>query len=125
MFFKEAGLSLPVGEGYYSRPSWKPNFAYGKKDRDPFFDDGKGYDGFDDERREPEKPKETYTKSVTNGITDWAVGDRVHHDKFGEGNVVGVPDKNIIVVNFDTCGKKTLLSTHPMISRVHRKGGEA
>lgn len=125
MFFKEAGLSLPVGEGYYSRPSWKPSFAYGKKNDDSFFNDGKAFDPFEDERKAPNKPHETYTKPLTNGITDWMVGDRVHHEKFGEGDVVGVPDKNIIVVNFDTCGKKTLLSTHPMITRIHRKGGVA
>ncbi|HBB05830.1 MAG TPA: hypothetical protein DCZ41_04535 [Firmicutes bacterium] len=125
MFFKEAGLSLPVGEGYYSRPSWKPSFAYGKKNDDSFFNDGKAFDPFEDEKKAPNKPQETYTKPLTNGITDWMVGDRVHHEKFGEGDVVGVPDKNIIVVNFDTCGKKTLLSTHPMITRIHRKGGVA
>lgn len=57
-----------------------------------------------------------------NGITDWAVGDYAYHDKFGDGIVVQVIDKTMIVVNFAQCGKKTLMSNHHMLSR---KKGDA
>lgn len=65
-------------------------------------------------------------KPQDNGITDWKVGDIVMHKNFGEGIVSKVIDNGVIIeVNFDSCGKKTLLSKHPMISRNGHRGGEA
>ena len=52
-------------------------------------------------------------------------GDRVSHDKFGEGVILDIIGSGIIVVLFDSGEKKTLLGTHPMLHRISKKGGEA
>ncbi len=56
---------------------------------------------------------------VTNGITDWKVGDKVQHDKFGYGVVEKVVDANEIVINFYSHGLKRMVATHKMIKRVN------
>ncbi len=117
-FIKEAGLSVPGGQGYFNYPSWR-NVTNDRRNDDGYYPDEPSSDYV------APKKKETYTKPMTNGITDWKVGDRAHHDKFGDGDVTAIPDKNIIVINFDEVGKKTLLSTHPSLSRIRSKGGEA
>lgn len=120
-FYKEAGLEVPDennwsnGSGYDSwghTPGYTPSQQY--------FADGDSISPFDEKKEEPEVEKPT-----DNGIRDWHVGDRAHHEKFGDGDVVEIIDKNIVIVNFDTAGKKTLLATHPMLSRIKSKGGEA
>ena len=117
-YFKEAGLELPHSD-YSSDNSWTPGFTR-KKSTSSFFSDGNSISPFD---KEPEPV--VREKPRTNGITDWAVGDRVHHEKFGDGTLVEIIDKSIIIINFDTAGKKTLLSTHPMLSRIPKNGGVA
>lgn len=135
-FIAEAGLRVPKGGGYYgsqrngfwekggarsigpSRGAWKPDFA--KKGDE--FGDGPSYDPFDKLKKKEEKIED---KPVSNGIQDWQVGDRAHHEKFGDGTVINVINGTIVVVDFDSVGKKTLVATHPMLSRLFRKGGEA
>ncbi len=55
----------------------------------------------------------------TNGIKNWAVGDRIKHESYGLGSVIEVKN-NLIVVKFDNLnfGTKTLLSSHFMISKL-------
>ncbi|MCI1245301.1 MAG: UvrD-helicase domain-containing protein [Bacilli bacterium] len=119
-FFKEAGIAVPEyndwsNPGYgYSRPH-----SY-QKGASSFFGDGGAISPFADEKEEPEEEKPT-----DNGIRDWKVGEEAHHEKFGDGKVVEIIDKNIIIVDFESAGKKTLLASHPMLSRVKSKGGEA
>ena len=78
------------------------------------FDDIRGDDDsitFDDEPKyTPEPPK-------TNNVTSWEVGDIVIHQKFGRGVVKALEGDNIIVVDFESQGEKTLLGTHHMISK--------
>lgn len=77
------------------------------------FDDIVGNDeiSFDDEPiYKPEPPK-------SNNVTSWEVGDIVIHQKFGRGVVKSLEGDNIIVVDFDSQGTKTLLGTHHMISK--------
>ncbi len=64
-------------------------------------------------------PKPVVPSKPSNGITDWKVGDRIEHEKFGRGVVVEVIAQ-LIVVRFDdeTLGKKTLLGTHGAIKRI-------
>ena len=57
------------------------------------------------------------TKPITNGIDHWAVGDICVHKVFGRGKVVKVEGDTIIKVNFPEHGLKTLVSTHPSISK--------
>jgi len=121
-FIKEAGLKLPSTSYSDRSGGWYPGYV--KKKPYSFFDDGDAPDPF--EKPKPQIPV-LPPERKTNGITDWAVGDRVNHKTFGEGDVVQVIPSNvpIIVVNFDTCGKKTLISSHPMLTRIRRKGGMA
>ena len=121
-FFKEAGLSLPKSYAFSpafsdSPNSWNNTYNQNKGTSDYFADN--------DALHEAPKAEPAAEKPANNGITDWKVGDRAHHEKFGDGSVVEIIDKNIIIVNFDNAGKKTLLATHPMLSRVASKGGEA
>ena len=132
-FLKEAGFDLPRpafsassfggGQRPYgggSKSSWRTvGFTQPKRD---FFGDGDAISPFDDAPK-PEEPKPK--KPESNGISDWKVGDRVKHEKFGEGTVVQVISSSIITVEFDTQGKKSLLSTHPLLSRLYSKGGQA
>ena len=132
-FFEEAGVKLPESRrredsffrypsssssSYKGKSSWK-SVSFQDRNKDFFGDDD--FDPFDEKpARKTEAPKQE-----NNGITDWRVGDNVNHDKFGEGTVVEVIDESIIVVSFQTAGKKTLLSSHPMIHRLPKKGAEA
>lgn len=59
----------------------------------------------------------------SNGITDWAPGDKVEHKTFGPGVVLKVIDGTIIEVEFDNVGTKKLLASHPAISRVDKDTG--
>jgi DNA helicase-2/ATP-dependent DNA helicase PcrA len=120
-FFKEAGLTLPHGGTFFSDSGWnQPRQKGVPSSAADYFADGGHISPFDEKNsiQEEEKPKD-------NGIRDWRVGDRAHHEKFGDGTVVTVIDSNIIIINFDSAGKKTLLSTHPMLSRIKSQGGDA
>ena len=55
---------------------------------------------------------------TTNNVTSWAVGDKVNHQKFGEGVVIAVISDTMIRVNFNEVGEKTMLSTHKMLSKI-------
>jgi DNA helicase-2/ATP-dependent DNA helicase PcrA len=65
----------------------------------------------------PAKPRTEWANRVTgkvrdNGDLELATGDRVRHDDFGEGRVLGVTGvaaKRIAEVQFDTAGRKRLL----------------
>ena len=130
-FFEEAGIELPESrrrDDFFRRPSssgyggrssgWR-TVSYGNRNKD-FYED-EDFDPFDS----PKPQKKEEPKPVNNGITDWQVGDAVHHDKFGDGVVVEIIDESIMVVMFESNGKKTLLSSHPMIHRKPKKGAEA
>ena len=128
-FFKEAGVKLPFSPHFdasgwptgYKKNSFESYSFVKKKDFDSRFRDE---DPFESNlapaapaKKEPDHPKD-------NGIRDWKVGDICLHGKFGRGTVSKVLDGNIIVVDFEKEGKKTLVGSHYLISRVSR-GGEA
>lgn len=130
-FFKEARLEFPkesVFRSAYAKPyspkrekvTWTntPGSRYSNV-KTSFFSDGDAISPF-----EEKKPKPTPVVS-NNGIKDWNVGDRCHHDKFGDGKIVDTLGSGIVVVMFDSGEKKTLLGTHPMMHRIAKKGGEA
>ena len=50
--------------------------------------------------------------------TSWAIGDRIHHDVFGYGEVRKVIDAMIIEVYFETMGLKKLMGNHPKLKKV-------
>ena len=122
-FFEDAELKFPRS-GYtpynnsgYSKQSYDRSY----QSHNSFFGDGGHISPF----VEPEAPKKEPIRDELNGINDWKVGDRAHHEKFGDGVVSEVISESIIVITFESCGKKTLLSTHPMLSRLSSKGGQA
>ncbi|MCF0113637.1 MAG: hypothetical protein HUJ60_06670, partial [Bacilli bacterium] len=129
-FFEEAGIklpnprpTLPSQSGYANKNwdgstrSWGQKKVYGEEN---YFSDGDAISPFE---KKPEPKQEE--RPADNGITHWGIGDGAHHEKFGDGIVTKIIDKTIIVVNFDGVGEKTLLSTHPMLSKRFSKGGQA
>jgi DNA helicase II / ATP-dependent DNA helicase PcrA len=123
-FFQEAGLELPKSSAFSSdawgSSSWNSLPKQSRRTTNDFFSDGDALSPFNDKKEEPAE-----SKPQDNGIKDWRVGDRAHHEKFGDGTVVEIIDQNIIIVNFDDGGKKTLLANHRMLTRIKSKGGEA
>ena len=106
-----------TGRNYGS--SWKKVYD----DSTTTFQDGNAISPFES------KPKPTTTTAQanqqSNGIVDWKVGDIAHHEKFGDGVVVELISSSIIIINFDSVGKKTLLGTHKLLSRKRSAGGLA
>ena len=58
-------------------------------------------------------------------MTDWKVGDHASHIKFGEGVVIKLQGNDIILIDFKEHGIKTLLGTHPSLTKIYSKGGQA
>ena len=66
---------------------------------------------FDDEPR-----RQDFSEAV-NDVSGWEVGDIVIHKKFGRGVVIAVEGEDIIKVDFDEHGVKTILGNHPSVSK--------
>ena len=129
-FFREAGLVVPRNTGYFSdNPSWgqsrfktrNGSKGHYKGESAWFFSDEPSKEPFENEKQ----VKKQEEPVVTNGITDWHVGDKCHHEKFGDGVVTVVIDETMIKVEFEQVGTKTLLSNHRMLTRINSKGGVA
>ena len=129
-FFSEAGLELASKSYKSSSAPWeKTGRNYGSSwkkvydDSTTTFQDGNAISPFES------KPKPTTTTAQanpqSNGIVDWKVGDIAHHEKFGDGVVVELISSSIIIIDFDSVGKKTLLGTHKLLSRKRSAGGLA
>ena len=66
---------------------------------------------------ENEAPVKQDFDDATNDVKDWHVGDIVMHKKLGHGVVVALEGDDIIKVNFDEHGEKSILGTHPSVSK--------
>ncbi|MCQ3035445.1 MAG: UvrD-helicase domain-containing protein [Bacilli bacterium] len=99
-FIKEAGLSKEIPYQQTNRSYQTPPTP--KKFSFDFLEQG--------EEISIPKPQE-------NGIKDWRVGDKVTHDKFGKGVVTSIIDDTIIQIDFETAGRKSILSNHKMLHR--------
>lgn len=133
VFFSEAGITFPEENPYrkysydggYNKGGYRKSgngwrtVSFGNRNKS-FFSDGDAIDPF-----EPSEPKEEPDKPKDNGIHDWCIGDHIRHEKFGLGVVTEIIDESIIVVTFENGTKKTLLSSHPMITRIAKPGAEA
>ncbi len=123
-YFKEAGIELPRVNEFTSSKVWQSN----NKKRDfssswnDYFSDGDAILPFEKKKKTAveEKPIERPKNNIV-----WKIGDRLHHEKFGDGYVENIINDSIIVVNFDEEGKKTLMANHPMLSKIKSQGGEA
>ena len=63
------------------------------------------------------KPIRQDFKPATNGGIDWKVGDIVVHTRLGKGVVVAVEEDEIIKVDFEEHGIKTIMGNHPAVSK--------
>ena len=63
------------------------------------------------------KPIRQDFKPATNGGIDWKVGDIVIHTRLGKGVVVAVEEDEIIKVDFEEHGIKTIMGNHPAVSK--------
>ncbi|MCQ2794894.1 MAG: UvrD-helicase domain-containing protein [Bacilli bacterium] len=100
--------------------------------KDPFFSNRGGYQRIHRPFNEDKgyysdlAPDEFINKPLieeeveTNGITNWEVGDKVTHEKFGEGIVKKVLNEDAIIIDFKTHGLKTMLSNHKMLKRANK-----
>ena len=70
-----------------------------------------------DFEKEEKKPSTPIFDDVRNDVTDWKVGDIVIHKKLGKGVVVALEGDDIIKVNFEEHGEKSILGTHPSVSK--------
>ena len=109
-FLKESGNEVVQNRDnmFHSGPRIQPS-----RPKVYHFDDG---DHLDFEN-EPKKPSTPIFDDVTNDVTDWKVGDIVIHKKLGKGVVIALEGDDIIKVNFEEHGEKSILGTHPSVSK--------
>ena len=110
-FLKEAGISVAIPS---YQASYNP-YRNEKRQKEFHFNDGKPMDFT------PDEPIRQNFNQVTNGVDSWSVGDIVIHKKLGRGVVVALEGDDIIKVNFDEHGEKSILGNHPAVS----KGGHS
>ena len=105
-FLKESGNEVLTTNNNNPFHSNKPT-----RPKEYQFDDG------DHLTFENEAPAKLDLDDPTNGITDWHVGDIVIHKKLGRGVVIALEGDDIIKVDFEEHGVKSILSTHPSVSK--------
>ena len=105
-FLKESGNEVLVTRENNIFRSNKQN-----KPKQYFFDDG------DHLSFESDEPVKQDFDDITNDVTEWHVGDIVIHKKLGRGVVIALEGDDIIKVNFDEHGEKSILGTHPSVSK--------
>ena len=107
-FLKESGNEVLMTREtmFRSGPSQKP------RPKVYHFDDGDSI-SFDDE---PKKSTPIFD-DLRNDVEEWHVGDIVIHKKLGKGVVIALEGDDIIKVNFEEHGEKSILGTHPSVSK--------
>ncbi len=107
-FLKESGNEVLVTrENNIFRSNKKP-----ERQKVFAFDDG-DHLSFEDETP---KYKQDFD-DVKNDVESWHVGDVVIHKKLGRGVVIALEGDDIIRVNFEEHGEKSILGTHPSVSK--------
>lgn len=109
-FIKESGNRIQVSGYYSSGYHSQGGSSYQSKYKFDDIKNGQGYD-FNDE------PIIQDFSQVTNDVAGWEIGDIVIHKKLGRGVVIAVEEDDIIKVNFDEHGVKTILGNHPSVSK--------
>ncbi len=119
-YFHEAGVKLeePMPKKNPSFPSYFSNTNSNTFGSRKVYGESPSHSS-DAPRMSPVNP------AGNNGVTDWKVGDAAHHEKFGDGTVVQIIDSHMVVVDFESVGKKTLLASHRFLTKKHSKGGLA
>jgi DNA helicase-2/ATP-dependent DNA helicase PcrA len=120
----------------YGTPGWQRAQARGRFGHDGFDDDGEGYsnrDGAMDDAASSPSPRRSEGAGVrgvrrkprtrlpltiegelvaksTGTVSDFTIGDRVFHQKFGNGNVTAI-DGNKLTIQFDKAGEKRVVDS--------------
>jgi DNA helicase-2/ATP-dependent DNA helicase PcrA len=116
----------------YGTPGWQRARARGRFGDDGFNDDGEGYstraEAMDDvagspppragERSTRGRPRRRLPLTIegelvaksTGTVSDFTIGDRVFHQKFGNGNVTAI-DGNKLTIQFDKAGEKRVVGS--------------
>ena len=116
-FLKESGNEVVTNRETMFRSGPRPQPQQQARPRVYTFNDGDHLDF----TQEDNKPKTPIFDDIKNDVTEWAVGDIVIHKKLGKGVVIALEGDDIIKVNFEEHGEKSILGTHPSVS----KGGHA
>ncbi|MBO6262323.1 MAG: UvrD-helicase domain-containing protein [Bacilli bacterium] len=116
-FLKESGNEVVTNRETMFRSGPRPQPQQQARPRVYTFNDGDHLDF----TQEDNKPKTPVFDDIKNDVTEWAVGDIVIHKKLGRGVVIALEGDDIIKVNFEEHGEKSILGTHPSVS----KGGHA
>ena len=116
-FLKESGNEVVTNRETMFRSGPRPQLQQQARPRVYTFNDGDHLDF----TQEDNKPKTPIFDDIKNDVTEWAVGDIVIHKKLGKGVVIALEGDDIIKVNFEEHGEKSILGTHPSVS----KGGHA
>jgi DNA helicase II / ATP-dependent DNA helicase PcrA len=116
----------------YGTPGWQRARARGRFGDDGFDDDGEGYstraEAMDDvagspppragERSTRGRPRRRLPLTIegelvaksTGTVSEFTIGDRVFHQKFGNGNVTAI-DGNKLTIQFDKAGEKRVVDS--------------
>ena len=105
-FLKESGNEVLVSRENNIFRSNKPN-----KPKQFRFDDGDNLDF------ESDIPIKQDLDNPKNDVDEWHVGDIVIHKKLGRGVVIALEGDDIIKVDFENEGIKSILGTHPSVSK--------
>ena len=124
-FLKELDKSLVDGDAIYDRKSTSSGYSDGGSGRNPGWSQGGGNDGYSNseifrpfEQLKYIKQNQTATASGNrSGGPDIASGDKVSHNKFGEGLVVAV-DGSTVTIAFDSVGVKKLAKDIAPIKKI-------
>ena len=93
------------------------SFSNNRSNPKPTFSDG-GHLSFDNEPKADTPTRQNFNEK-TNGLTeaDWHVGDVVIHKTLGRGKVIELEGDDIIKVDFDNHGIKSIMCNHPFVSK--------
>ena len=108
-FLKESGNEVVQNRDIMFRSVPRPQV---QRPKVYHFDDG-DHISFEDEK----KPSTPVFDDIRNDVDDWKVGDIVIHKKLGKGVVIALEGDDIIKVNFEEHGEKSILGTHPSVSK--------
>jgi DNA helicase-2/ATP-dependent DNA helicase PcrA len=118
-FIKEAGIEIKMdslNRQTYSSPFSPYRSATKDFDDLDYENNSVSFDETPHGMRDNTPIKQDFS-NPTNGIDDWKVGDKITHKKFGDGTVIALEGDDIIKVEFDDGQVKSLMGTHPSISK--------
>lgn len=120
-FINEAGLTVRQSEYKTKKSSFgtvRSSSSFG------FYSDEPAYDDFVSSLVSGDSAKPKEENKPKRSEVDWSPGDIAIHDVFGRGTVLKVIDNTILDIEFESCGRKSILASHPKVHK-EEKGGQA